>query len=44
MEATCKTQIKLVKMETTVYEMKNTWKGINNRSNIAEQKIETIQM
>lgn len=44
MDDTSKIQIELVKMKTTVYEMKNTWNGIDSRSYVAEQKIETIQM
>lgn len=43
MDDTVKVQIELIKMKTSVYEMKNTWNGIN-RSYIAGQKIETIQM
>lgn len=44
MDDTSKIQIELVKMKTTVYEMKNTWNGIDSRSYVAEQKIEAIEM
>lgn len=42
MEDTSKTQIKLLEMKTTVYEMKNNWNVMNKTSDFAEQKMSKL--
>lgn len=34
----------LLKMKTKICDMKNTWNGINNRSDIAENKVSVSEI